>query len=325
MAPARAPDSLLQFMSRFFIIILAILGEFNFSKHFKLKSKILLTVCIVHCACRFGLELVDTVVTISIMFLYATDVGVLYQTEYTFFRIHRLFNMCYILALSFHPQGFSKISDSLISRKRLVLTQFKKCSIILVATCFLYMSINISVMLFIAINSDIDKLIDRHFPSSLNNKSWTLKVYLLTMHFFVTPITTLLFHSLFFTLTATLYCKFRNFKQDIEQTVIKDKKLQNIETLTHLEIEYEQLTKITKDTQNLFSLYLGVNIIAWMFMTCGTLYVSLKKYTTGYDTYIIIYILHVMTTLLVCSLVNSEVMVHYHVNLHYCLPLLSNC
>ena len=323
MALTRAPDSLLQFMSRFFIIMLAILGEFNFSKYFKLKSKIFLTVCIVHCACIFCLELMDTIVTTSATFLNPTDVGVFYKTEYTFFKIHRLFNVCYVLVLSFHPQGFSKISDSLISRKRLVSTEFKKYNIILVTTCFLYMSINISIMLFITLNSDIDESIERHFPSSLNNKSRILKAYVLTMHFFVKPMGSLLFHSLFFTLIATLYCKFRSFKEDIEQTVIKDKKFQNVETLTRFEIEYEQLTKITKDTQNLFSLYLGVNIIAWMFMACGILYDSLTNHTTGYDTYIIVNILHVMITLLVCSLVNSEVMqCTWYIILYFRLTLL---
>ena len=303
--PTMAPDSLLQSTSRFFIIMLALLGVFNFSIYFKFKSKIVLVFSIIYCTYALSIELTDAIVTISTMFLYPNDVSVFYKTQFTFFRIHRLFNVCYVLVLSFHPKGFSKISDSLMKRSQ---TESKKYNAVLIAMCFMNVSIKLSIMVFVALISDIDEATERHFQSYLNKKDWTLKLYVLIMHFCVMPVAILLFHSLYFTLTATLFCKFRSFNQNIEQAVIKDKILQNVEALTQLENEYEQLTDITKDFQKYFSLYLGVNTMYWMFMACGILYDSLTKHTTGYDTYIVLHILQTMVTLLVCSLVNSEVM-----------------
>ena len=88
---------------------------------------------------------------------------------------------------------------------------------------------------------------------------------------------------------------------------MKDEIPQDETTLMQLENDFGYLTGIIVHLNNMFSVYLGVNLFVWMFMTCAILYDSLTGTTTGYDAYIGLYILNIMSTLLVCSLVNGEV------------------
>ncbi len=295
---------------RVLAVMLGAAGSYSLSTCFNSTSRLLKAVSGFWCVCRVVLDISVVIINSWSVFTHQ-DRNFVYLFENLLFNVYCLFNTCYCVVLSLHPDGFIKMAKNLERTCTQGVERTWSHVVLAVVVHVLHYIPCVTIVTHIAFSMQYDAYVDNVWAVIEQRSTTAFRVFIFVVVFQMIPVALFTFHFMFILLVISIFVKFHTFHMSVvDQVNLSHQHPLKHEALQSFEDQFSKLSTLLEHFNEKFSVFLGVNISVWMVMVCAVLYVIAVKASTGYDLVVVLYGLQLLVALYCCSLLNHEVSVH---------------